>query len=230
MKKLAFLVSLLFVAGAASARAESIVYDNSTASSFTSAGLPLGPQSGNADFNNSDDNSFTITSSATIDQIMVGIWVSNPDTLSSLTGGIYTAPFGGGTELLSFSGAPTSSTLVTNSFDLGAYSLYEEYYSVTSLNLTPNTYYLALLTGSATGAAPQLYWDQSYNANTSADEWDSYLGVIQTGDDLSGQASTTFQLFGTGNGADAAPEPSSVFLLGSGLACLIGMIRRRAKA
>ncbi len=224
MKKLAFFVCLLCFAAVASVHADSILYDNSTANSFNSFGSPLGLESGNI---YSEDNSFAITSAATINEIMVGIWVPSGTTLTSLTGGIYTAQFAGGADLESISGAPTSSTLVQSGFDFDSYDLYKEYFDITSLNLSPGTYYLALLNGTASGAG-QLAWDQSSNVNTSADEWVSFDSVIQN--EYTDQSSLTFTLYGSGNGTSATPEPSSLLLLGSGLVALAGAILRKSRA
>lgn len=222
MKKFALVLALLSLAGAASAGAESIVFDNTTAASFNVGGYVVGgPSNGNL---YSVDNSFTLTSSATINQVMVGVWVPAGSTLANAQGGIYSAPFAQGTAYDAGSVIP----VVTHSEGSnGSWNLYEEIFDISNLPLGPGTYYLAFVSattqqGNTTGA--EVEWDVSGNPGTSADQW----VTGNPSDHTTGLPSTTFALYGPGN--SPVPEPSSLLLLGSGAAALFGAIRRRVKA
>lgn len=226
MKKFALVLALLSLAGAVSAGAETIVFNNSGPDSFQGTGAWEVGGPGNLGFFYSEDNSFTLTSTATINEIMAGVWVPTGTTLANVVGGIYTAPYAGGTAIISGSDLPASSILKASNVD-GLYDIYEEFFVISDTTLGPGTYYLTFL-GATTLASNNstgnlVAWDWSANPNTSADGWDS------NGDQFPGETSTTFALYGPSNNSPV-PEPSSLFLLGSGAAALAGMIRRRVKA
>jgi hypothetical protein len=215
MKKLALVLGFLSLAVAVSARAESLVYDNSTAISFTASAWEVGVTGG---FLNSVDNSFTLTSTATINEITAGVWVPAGDTLTSATGGIFTAPFAGGTDEVNGTITPISSTYEGSIY---GWDLYEEVFSISQVTLAPGTYYLTFESANTTNSGLLAAWDMSGNSNTSADEWSG------NGDQSTGLTSTTFALYSPDS---PVPEPSSLYLLGSGVAALAGMIRRKLKA
>jgi len=83
-----------------------IIYDNSTSTSFNGDATAVGSWEG---YNLAVDNSFTLTSTATINEIMLGIWVPSGDTLTNITGGFYTEPFAGGIDMGSGTIAPYAS-------------------------------------------------------------------------------------------------------------------------
>ena len=215
MKKFALVLCFVSLAAAVSARAESIVYDNSTDISFTASAWIVGVDNG---FLQSVDNSFTLSSTATINEIMAGVWVPSGTTLTSATGGIFTEAFGGGTDEINGTITPISSTYEGS---LYGWDLYEEVFSISEVTLAPGTYYLAFENATTTDSGLQAAWDWSGNSNTSADAWNG------DGGQSTGLTSTTFALYSP---SSPVPEPSSLLLLGSGVTALAGMIRRKLKA
>lgn len=221
MKKFALVLSFLSLAAAISARADSIVFNNVTAISYTEDGYLVGQDSGTSW---SVDNSFTLYSAATIDQVTAGVWVPTGSTLSSVDAGFYGAPFAQGTVYASGGITPVSATLKAT--NVNGWDIYEEYFVLSPIALGPGTYYLDFLsaiTFNGSTYASTAAWDISGNPNTSADQWNTEPS------ETSGLESTTFTLYGSG-GNSAVPEPSSLLLLGSGAAALFGALRRRVKA
>ncbi len=220
MKKFALVLSFLSVAAAVSVRAESIVFNNLTGTSFTENAYTVG-QDGNETW--SVDNSFTLHATGTINEVMAGVWVPTGSTLSSVDAGFYGAPFAQGTVYASGGISPVSATLKAT--NVNGWDIYAEYFVISPITLGPGTYYLDFLSaitfnGSTNGSTAG--WDWSSNPNNSADQWNNQ------GDDISGLTATTFVLYGSG-GNSTVPEPSSLLLLGSGAAALFGALRRRVK-
>jgi hypothetical protein len=213
----AFGLCLVCVLTVVSANASpTIIYDNSTSASFKSDATAVGSWEGN---NLAVDNSFTLTSTATINEIMLGIWLPPGDPLTNITGGFYTEPFAGGIDMGSGTIAPYASQYENT---LSGYDIYEEFFDIGSMTLGPGTYYLALFSGTTKESSPVIGWDWSGNSSTSSDVWDTSGGLSE-----SGGPSTTFTLYGT---ESVIPEPSSLLLLGSGLAGLVGALRRKLRA
>lgn len=224
MKRFALVLALLSMAGAASASAETIVFNQITGTSFTDTGYIVGfdPTLGTSGASVSVDSSFTLGSSATINEIVAGIWVPHGSTLASVQGGIFAQPFAQGNAFLNGSVNPATSTLISSG---GTWDIYEETFVISNITLTPGTYYLAFLNaitqnGNTTGN--QVLWDISNTNLFTSDKWTT-LPSQQSGLDA-----TTFELLGPDSGA--VPEPSSLLLLGSGAAALFGALRRRVKA
>ena len=219
MKKLALVLSFLSLAGTVSARADSIVFSNVTDTSFTSGFYTVG-QSDGASW--SVDNSFNLSETTTINEVMAGVWVPTGSTLVSAVGGFYTAPDGAVPPLYAATVGPISSTpMGTND----GYNLYAEYFDITPVTLGPGTYYLAFLSAITNNNGTPGYtvgWDIGGSPNNTADQWNN-LGA-----QFSNLSPTTFALYGPGT--SPVPEPSSLLLLGSGAAVLFGAIRRRVKA
>lgn len=216
MKKLALVLAFISLAVTASARAEMIVYNNVTATSYTSSAYVVG-QSGVLEY--SVDDAFTLTSTITVNEIMAGVWVPTGSTLTSAGGGVFTEAFGQGTGTVFGTEPPNASTLITS--DFGGWDIYDEYFDIAPATLGPGTYYLDFLAGDTT-AGEEVGWDISNKLPATADQWSS------GGEHNSGLASTTFALLGPGE--SPVPEPSSLLLLGSGVTALAGMIRRKLKA
>lgn len=227
MKKSALVLALLSFAGVASASAETIVFNNTGPESYSGNGaytvgfdptiLPNGASV-------SLDSAFTLTSSATINEIVAGVWVPHGSTLANVSGGIYTQPFAQGTGSPFGTVSPSSSILKSSGAN---WDIYEEFFTISQATLGPGTYYLAFLgavTENNNTPGFTAAWDiaDSSQGHQTTDRWNSQ-GAQNTG-----LNATTFELLGPSNGA--VPEPSSLLLLGSGAAALFGALRRKLKA
>lgn len=224
MKRFALVLALFSLAGAASAGAETIVFNQITGTSFTDTGYTVGfdPTLGTSGASVSVDSSFTLGSSATINEIVAGVWVPHGSTLASVQGGIFAQPFAQGNAFLNGSVNPATSTLISSG---GTWDIYEETFVISNITLAPGTYYLAFLnaiTQNGNTNGNQVLWDISNTNLFTSDRWTT-LPSQQSGLDA-----TTFELLGPDSGA--VPEPSSLLLLGSGAAALFGAMRRRVKA
>jgi hypothetical protein len=111
----------------------------------------------------------------------------------------------------------------------GSYHIIERYaleetIQFSGLTLGPGTYWFQLT--NATDDVPLsegiwVTWDASNGSST------AYQSAVGSGTDVI--PSDTFQMLG-GGGGPVVPEPSSFLLLGSGLAGLAGMVRRKMRA
>ena len=201
----AFFLGLLIAFAAVPASAGTL-YDNSTVHSYTVGAEPFSNVFAVSD-------SFTLASDATVVQIMFGDWVNSGYTLSSFNWAITTGAFSGSTLASGTVSSLDSSTYVGSLF---GYDMYSDVFSISGLPLTAGTYYLQL--GSAVtsgGNNANTFWDESDGSSSSQGNGDTF-------------PSETFALYG--NSAPPVPEPSSLWLLGSGRAGLAGLIKRKLRA
>jgi hypothetical protein len=176
---------------------------------------------------NEVSDSFTVSSAATVSGISFTSWVSPGYSVTAIDWSISTAPLGGGTVEGSGAGAGVSVTAVcSQSLSCGgnALDVQADLISGLSVSLAPGTYYLNLQNAVAGGQGSVL-WDMSngpssayYNAIASPYTVVNYLST--------GTNSETFQILGS---SSSVPEPASMVLIGSGLAGLY-LVRRRRKA
>src|SRR5579863_3288276 len=201
MKRFVCSLCVLALAMAASAKASSVVYDNSGPGSFTTTGWTI-----NSGFSVAD--SFNLSSSATIDAISFGDVLFPGDTLDSVAWEITTEPNGG---ITLGSGTATSFSNVSEGTLFGFYPTNDSTFGISSLSLAAGTTYYLEFSNAVTAQAQPTYWDESDNPNSTPYQYlDGSFYQTPNG-------SETFALSG---GNSAVPEPSGLLLLGSGLAGL----------
>jgi hypothetical protein len=187
------------------ALADTVLYDNGTASSYTTQGYEVSGVAFVTD-------SFTLAQASVVDGANFGIWLLNGTTLTGLDWKItnsanHVLASGSATDL---DGPLVATVVVAGVTD---YNIYSDSTSIADLLLGAGTYYLELYDATSTSVEDQgeVFWDVSNGSSTAAD--------------LIGSApSETFEILGP---SAATPEPSGILLLGTGLAGFGGFLRRR---
>lgn len=157
-------------------------------------------------------NSFTLSSSATVTSVSVGLWVDSGATPTSLDWSIGTSEF---SVAHSGTASSLSNTLEYQGNSFGE-DVYQTSFNVGSITLGPGTYWLTLSSGVASDSGT-VSWDEANNGPSGAYSG-SESGVQQI-------ASESFTIYGT-----AVPEPGGWLLAMMGSAGLIGLDRFRRKA
>ncbi len=214
-------VSLLgLICSAASIPALAATVYSSGAPNFTVTAETVGPYMGNQlDIT----DKFVLTSTTTINAATFSYWDSDGDSLQSVTWSLGTSQYG------SQKGTGTSAATFTDAgLNAANYDEDTASFDLTTVTLGPGTYYFTIDNVVTSDGGP-VFWDVN---NGSSNGYGNYAGSV--GDDecnlgncgLSGGETFTLD----DNPPALTPEPSSFLLLGSGLAGLAGMLRRKLKA
>jgi len=184
-------------------------------------------------------DSFTATGEGDlINGVTFAAWLAPGDTISNIDWSIGTNPYG--TQLGKGMAAVTYVACAGAGLCLNGsgFNVDTESFSTTNVYLGPGTYYLTLSSATVTGGDPT-GWDENDGisqgftndlAPTLPDTTPPYpwsIGAYNCGYTLpcSNTGGETFSLNGS-----FLPEPSSFLLLGSGLAGLAGMLKRKLRA
>ena len=175
---------------------------------------------------NGTTDSFVLNSNSTITGAMVALWLNPGDTATSVTWQITQDPFGIGDELpidggtasvltstnfTSFTWTAPYVPAISESWDIDNVS-----FSIPDLSLPAGQYWFEL--DGVTTVGGSATWDESVGNSTAWTEGDEVYQI----------PSETFQILGSPD--SVTPEPSSFLLLGSGLAALAGLIKRKLTA
>jgi hypothetical protein len=145
------------------------------------------------------------------DQVQFLAWTDG-STVNSVDWAITTAPFGGTT--IEYGTATSLGNVLESEGDMGA-----SYLETFSLNTPVSAGWLQLSNANASDGG-FVGWDESDSGTIAF--WSSSDGIFPI-------PSETFQMLGTPEDC-VTPEPSSFLLLGSGLAGLAGLIKRKLSA
>ena len=162
-------------------------------------------------FDNSITNSFSVAGDSTITGINFAIWTTSGESLASVDWSIGTSSFGSNLGSGIASGANLSETLLF----VNQYGYDISLISINSLNIgvtSGNTYWVTLDKASGVPNGDPVYWDEN----------DGPSQVYQTNEGTI--PSESFNIVGS---SGSTPEPGSVFLFGSGIAGVAGVLRRK---
>jgi len=162
---------------------------------------------------------------------VTGLFTNNLSSNSTPTGGYWEVRAGlsegnGGTLIASGTGAVTNDPTGRSGF---GFTEYHNEVDGLNLNLTPGTYWLAVVPQCADCGGRSFlgntFGTNSIGSQTSDQQfWNSaFFGVNYTNADTQG----TFSTFSSGVVGTEVPEPSSMVMLGSGLVAAAGVVRRR---
>lgn len=164
-------------------------------------------------------DSFSLGTASTINGLTFAAWLIPGDVLESAEVSITSAEFGG-TSYFDQNVNFSQSGCVLNAEE---YSVCSESSTFSGVNLNAGTYWLNLQNATVSSRDP-VYWDENSGPSSASN---NALGTVPSESfTLLGSASTTSTTTSTST-TGTVPEPSSIFLLGSGVLSLGAAIRRK---
>ncbi|HEX4156682.1 MAG TPA: PEP-CTERM sorting domain-containing protein [Acidobacteriaceae bacterium] len=178
------------------------------------------------------EDSFALSSASTLNSVTFGNWFDPGDTGLTVDWAIVSSE-GSQTPVCGSCSGTASLSGVFDFTNVYSYDIYDETFSLPSLNLAAGTYWLSLQ-NETTSFGSLAYWD---NSGGLSGVYQQYAGDGSPGDlggdnctaiygYPAGGCSNAFTIYGTSS-TGVTPEPSSLALLVSGITLLGAEIRRR---
>jgi hypothetical protein len=218
MKTLSVSIAILCLAMVAVSVSAQVLYDDGPINGTTDAwtinyGFVIG-------------NSFTLLNNSTVGGFNFGVWESRGDVLTSVDWSITEYPVSG---TVYGSGTASGKNLTDQFISVNQYGYDIDQITVTGLKvnlLSGPTYWLNLQNAVVPSGNP-VYWDENSGIGCKGDDG---MGGGCPSQASSGGVGTdpaeAFDINGTAGGG-STPEPSSFFLLASGVLGVAGLLRRK---
>jgi hypothetical protein len=205
-----FLITLFSILLAAMPAAADDLYSNGHAGTDTDAWT--------INFGFAVSNTFTLTNASTVTGFSFNAWLFPGDVLETAEV-LITANEFGGTTYLDQTAAFVQSDCSVNAY---GFNVCEETASLGPVNLAAGTYWVTLENAQVNTGDP-VYWDENSGAGCTSPGCPSQASQSSVGS----IPSESFTILGNGSTGTTVPEPGTIALVGSGVAGIAGLLRRK---